>query len=74
MVNPNRVHRTRAIITKLGICMSEFKTLKGYTVRGFDIDPKFMVGDEVNIQCQFSIVLDQYIVKTVNFPRKRTVA
>lgn len=71
MINPNRVHRAKAKITKLGMYLSEFQLDNGQTVRGFDIDPKFKIGDMVNIQASFSIVLDQYVVKTVNFPRKR---
>lgn len=71
MINPNRVHRAKAKITKLGMYLSEFLLENGQTVRGFDIDPKFKVGDVVNIQASFSITMDAYVVKTVNFPRKK---
>lgn len=74
MINPNRTHRAKATITKLGMYLSEFKLVNGHSVSGFDIDSKFKVGDVVNIQASYSICLDRYVVKTVNFPRTKKAA
>jgi hypothetical protein len=72
MINPSRTHRIRnALVTKLnanhcGWC--EFKS-KGTTFGGWIDAPKFQLGDRVNLQIQFSITMDKYIVKTARKPR-----
>jgi len=76
MINPWRVHRSRATITDIqrdGRCFT-VTTPRGHKIEGWDLPAKFKLGEEVNIQSNFSICLDRYTVKTVNKIRNRGVA
>lgn len=74
MINPNRVHRSRAVITLIQHYKSEFRLPNGHIVRGFDLPAKFKVGDVVNIQASFNITLDCYCVKPVRHVSKKQLA
>jgi len=76
MINPNRIHRSRAVIIQIGHGGMNFKVKlpRGHVISGWDLPRKFKVGDEVNIQAGFSICLDGYFVKTVNKIRNRVAA
>jgi hypothetical protein len=68
MINPNRVHRAKAIVVEFSKSRSSFKvrlTQNGALVEGFDLPKNVELGDLVNVQASYSIVLDRYIVKTV---------
>lgn len=72
MINPNRTHRIKNALViminghHVGRC--EFKS-KGTTFHGWIDKPKFELGDRVNLQVQFSITQDTYIVQTANKPK-----
>lgn len=74
MINPNRVHRARATIIELP--KSLYGTFKvklawnGAIVEGYDLPKGFKVGDVVNIQGQYSIMSQAYMVETVRKIRK----
>lgn len=77
MINPNRVHRSRATIVEIGFGGRNFKVrLANSTsvIDGWDLPKGFALFQEVNIQAQFSICLDRYNVKTVNKTRDRKAA
>jgi len=76
MINPNRVHRSRATISEIGHGGMNFKVTlpNGHKVSGWDLSPKFSMGEQVNIQAGFSIMLDGYYIKTVNKVRERKAA
>jgi hypothetical protein len=67
MINPNRIHRSRAVITKIGSIESKVKLPHGHEIIAWtsDIPAGLNVGDAVNIQARYSIMLDQYVCKTV---------
>lgn len=74
MINPDRVHRLKAVITKIGTV--ESRVLVNRYGRGIiawtDQLPKgAQVGDPVNIQVKFSIMLDQYVCVTVRKVRTK---
>jgi hypothetical protein len=64
MINPNRVHRAKGIIKTKRSC-GGYITVNGHDVETFQDLSKFAIGQLVNIQASFSIMLDQYIIKTV---------
>lgn len=74
MINPSRVHRSRAVITSISLGGGNFKVRvpSGYEIQGWDLPSKFKVGETVNIQAQFSIcltvirsgLLTKYVLKT----------
>lgn len=72
MINPNRLHRAKAKVLSINgsHCGQCHFDVKGRSLFGYFDNPKFKVGDIVNVQCQFSIVSDTYIVMTANKPRK----
>ena len=68
MINPNRVHRAKALVESFTTSRSGFKvrlTTNGALIEGFDLPKNIETGDLVNIQAQWSIVLDQYIVNSI---------
>lgn len=76
MINPNKMYRLKnAKVTLINPITErcEFKS-KGTTFYGWIKNPKFTLGDRVNLQVQFSICLDSYIVHTANKPRNRKAA
>ena len=74
MINPNRVHRAKGTVTK--IKPQHFNPLNkvwvkvnGHELYAWDQPDKFKVGDLVNVQAQFSIMADAYVIKTIRKPR-----
>jgi hypothetical protein len=71
VINPNRVHRAKAIVEEIGPVQFRVRLIKNRApIIGFDMPKGIQVGDLVNIQASFSITLDQYVVRTVRKPRK----
>ena len=70
MINPNKVHRSRATITEINHGAFIATLPSGHKLKGWDLPSKFNLGEQVNIQSQFSICLDGYYIKTVNKVRK----
>ncbi len=76
MINPNRLYRGKGIITKT---LPEFNTglnmvyveVNGHEIYGYNFPRKFKVGEQVNIQAQYSITGERYIIKTINRPRRK---
>ena len=73
MINPDKLIRGKGIVTAIShgsITEVTVKAIKGdsYTlVTGYPKIPKGLsVGDAVNIQVQFSIMSDTYIIKTIS--------
>jgi hypothetical protein len=76
MIDPNRIHRVRnALVLSIngshGRC--EFRS-KGTVFYGWIDSPKVSVGERVNIQVQYSIAAQAYIVKTANRSRSKVAA
>lgn len=72
MINPNRVHRSKAVIVSLyqskfdtSLTKATVKVARGHTIEGYVPVKSFSVGQTVNIQAQFSIMSDMYIVRTM---------
>lgn len=68
MINPNRIHRTTAVIHALGNVESKVRVLKtGAVITAWtsDLPKDSKVGDFVNIQANFSITMDAYCCNTV---------
>jgi hypothetical protein len=67
MINPDRVHRSRAVISRIGTVQSEVRLQSGHAITAWtsDLPEGAAVGDEVNVQAQFSITLDSYVCITV---------
>lgn len=63
MINPNKLHRAKAQIAFNG--RDKIVLIKGTPVECFVDLNKFEVGEIVNIQAQYSIMLDQYVIRTV---------
>ncbi len=68
MINPSRVHRSRGVIkSKHNVAdLGGIITVKGQDIQTYVDLSRFELGQIVNIQVSFSIMLDQYIIKTVN--------
>ena len=73
MINPDRVHRAKAIVTKLPRFESDTFEVRildtKHLITGWPrvIGTKLItVGDKVNIQAKFSIMLDCYTIKTIS--------
>ena len=71
MINPWKVHRSRAVIKEIKGIVFTVQLPNGHRINGYDLPKKFKVGDEVNIQAQFYITSDCYLVKTVNSIRHK---
>jgi hypothetical protein len=68
MINPNRMHRARGIVKyKHPHCpdLGGKIEVNGHDLQTYVDLSKFQIGQVVNVQAQFSICLDQYIIKTV---------
>lgn len=63
MINPDRVHRSKAVIASTN--GRKHILVRGHAVECFEDLSKFSVGETVNIQAKFSIMLDKYVAKTV---------
>lgn len=69
MINPNKIHRAKAIVTAMTqsrSCYNVRLSSNGALLEGFDLPKNIEIGDLVNIQAQYSIILDTYVVKTIN--------
>ena len=66
MINPNRVHRAKAIVINKGHGYYTVRLDNGHELTGYDLPDKIQVGDRVNIQASFSIMSDRYVVRAIN--------
>lgn len=72
MINPNRVHRAKGVIKyKHPHCpdLGGKIEVNGRELQTYVDLSKFELGQTVNVQAQFSIVLDQYVINTVRKTR-----
>lgn len=67
MINPNRVHRAKGkILTKHRLSdLGGTIEVNGHALQTYQDLSQFEIGQLVNIQASFSIVLDRYVIKTV---------
>jgi hypothetical protein len=73
MINPSRVHRAKAVVTKLPRHENDTTEVicNGHKLEGWPKLPKgLVIGDTVNIQSNFSIMLDRYTINTIRKIRK----
>ncbi len=74
MINPWRIHRSRAVIHSIGTVESKVKLVpRGHIITAWtsDLPANAKVGEQVNIQANFSITMDAYCCKTVRRVPKR---
>ncbi len=84
MINPSCMYRAKALVVEFETLSTGDRiyfvqylftrggqTKLGSVMKTFPIPELFDVGQMVNIQFKFSIALDQYVIKTINKPRKR---
>lgn len=67
VIDPNRMHRAKGRIkTKHRLAdLGGTITVNGHDLQTYQDLSRFEIGELVSIQAQWSIVLDQYIIKTV---------
>lgn len=67
MINPNRTHRSKGRIkTKHRLAdLGGTIEVNGHELQTYQDLSRFEIGDLVSIQASWSIVLDQYIIRTV---------
>lgn len=83
MINPYKIYNARGVYTitefiyprEMDICRIVCKDLDGNTFEGYLNDltkrpNRFNIGDKVKIGCQFSIVLDKFLIKSIRKLRK----
>lgn len=73
MINPNKVHTARAVISEIPKGLHQTYSVKlewnGATVRGYDLPKRFKVGDRVSIKADYSITADQYMIRSIRKAR-----
>ncbi len=66
MINPNRVHSARAVVSEIPKGLYQTYKVKlertGAVVEGYDLPARFKLGDKVSIRAQFFITADKYMV------------
>lgn len=72
MINPSRIHRAKAIVTRVFYNTYEVTLANGSVIKGWDLPRGISLGDSVNVQCQYSICLDCYTVVTINNNKSRS--
>ena len=67
MINPNKIHRSRAVIESIGAVEVKLRLPSGALILSWtDRLPKgSTVGQAVNIQASYSIMLESYVAKTI---------